>query len=259
MMMNRHVFSTALVTGAAASLVSTRGMAANATPTKASNVVLVHGLFADGSSWSEVIPRLQAAGINVTSVQNPLTTLPEAVDSALRVLARQDGPTVLVGHSFSGMIVTDAGVHPNVSAVVYVAARAPDAGEDYTALAQKFPTPPASAGVIFDGDEGRLSEEAFLSDFAGDLPEHEKKLVLATQGVPKPDLFDAKVEGTAWKSKPSWYIVGKKDRTVHPDLERAMAKRMGATTYELDSSHVPMLSQPDRVLDIIRTAAKAVQ
>jgi len=140
-MINRRVFSTALASAAAASLISARGMAANSTPAKAGNVVLVHGLFADGSSWSEVIPRLQAAGLNVTSVQNPLTTLPEAVDSALRVLARQDGPTVLVGHSFSGMIVTDAGVHPNVSAVVYVAARAPDAGEDYTALAKKFPTP----------------------------------------------------------------------------------------------------------------------
>src|SRR5580700_5326483 len=148
MMMNRRVFSTTLL-GAAASLISTRGMAANATPEKARNVVLVHGLFADGSSWSEVIPRLQAAGLNVTAVQNPLTTLPEAVDAALRVLARQDGPTVLAGHSFSGMIVTDAGVHPNVSAVVYVAARAPDAGEDYTALAKTYPAPPASAGVIF--------------------------------------------------------------------------------------------------------------
>ena len=98
-----------------------------------------------------------------------------------------------------------------------------------------------------------------IDDFAGDLPEQEKKLVFATQGVPKPDLFDAKVGGTAWKSKPSWYIVGKKDRTVHPDLERAMAKRMGATTYELDSSHVPMLSQPERVLEVVRAAAKAAQ
>src|ERR1700757_2576773 len=181
MMMNRRVFSTALMTGAAASLISARGMAANSTRAKASNVVLVHGLFADGSSWSEVIPRLQAAGLNVTSVQNPLTTLPEAVASAQHVLARQDGPTVLAGHSFSGMIVTDAGVHPNVSAVVYVAARAPDAGEDYTALAKKFPTPPATAGIIFDGDEGRLSEEAFPRDFAGDLPEAKAKALYAVQ------------------------------------------------------------------------------
>src|SRR6478735_1704168 len=162
-MIDSRTFSAALLAGAAASMISARGMAANSTPAKARNVVLVHGLFADGSSWSEVIPRLQASGLNVTSVQNPLTTLPEAVASAERVLARQDGPTVLAGHSFSGMIVTEAGVHPNVSALVYVAARAPDAGEDYTALASTFPAPPASAGIVFDGDEGRLSEASFLS------------------------------------------------------------------------------------------------
>src|SRR5580704_9816317 len=167
--MDRRTFVSATVAAAASSLLAP---VVHAQPApNAKNVVLVHGLFADGSCWSEVIPRLQAAGLDVTSVQNPLTTLPEAVDAAMRVLERQDGPTVLAGHSFSGMIVTDAGVHPNVSAVVYVAARAPDAGEDYTALAKKFPTPPASAGIVFDGDEGCLSEEAFLRDFAGDLPE----------------------------------------------------------------------------------------
>ena len=181
MIINRRTFSTALITGVAAPLIGSRVMAANAAPTKARNVVLVHGLFADGSSWSEVIPRLQAAGLNVTSVQNPLTTLPEAVAAAERVLARQDGPTVLAGHSFSGMIVTEAGVHPNVSALVYVAARAPDAGEDYTALAKTYPTPPASAGIVFDGDEGRLSEEAFLRDFAGDLPKAQAKVLYAVQ------------------------------------------------------------------------------
>ncbi|MDB5393274.1 MAG: alpha/beta hydrolase [Rhodospirillales bacterium] len=124
---------------------------------------------------------MQAAGLNATAVQNPLTTLPEAVASAQFVLDRQDGPTVLVGHSFSGMIVTDAGVHPNVSALVYVAARAPEAGEDYTALAKTYPTPPASAGIVFDGDEGRLSEAAFLRDFAGDLPEAKEKVLYAVQ------------------------------------------------------------------------------
>src|SRR5580704_7396351 len=146
-MISRRDFSIAIAAGAATSLISTRGMAVTPPPVKARNVVLVHGLFADGSSWSEVIARLQKAGLNVTSVQNPLTTLPDAVASTERVLARQDGPTVLVGHSFSGMIVIEAGIHPNVSALVYVAARAPDAGEDYAALAKRFPTPPASAGI----------------------------------------------------------------------------------------------------------------
>jgi pimeloyl-ACP methyl ester carboxylesterase len=255
MMMNRRDFSTAVVAGAAASLISAPGKAANSTPAKASNVVLVHGLFADGSSWSEVIPRLQAAGLNVTSVQNPLTTLPEAVDSALRVLARQNGPTVLVGHSFSGMIVTDAGVHPKVSAVVYVAARAPDAGEDYTALAAKFPTPPASAGVIFDGDEGRLSEEAFLRDFAGDLPEAKAKVLYAVQWPFHKALLAGKTTHAAWRSKPSYYAVSTEDRTINPDLERFMAKRMGAKTIEVKSSHLSLISHPDEITQLILEAA----
>jgi len=189
MTINRRAFSAGLVAGAATTLISPRAMAANPPSTKASNVVLVHGLFADGSCWSEVIPRLQTAGLNVTSVQNPLTTLPEAVASANRVLARQDGPTVLVGHSFSGMIVTEAGVHPNVSALVYVAARAPDAGEDYAALAKSYPTPPATAGILFDGDEGRLSEEAFLRDFAGDLPQAKAKVLYARGMAVKAELL----------------------------------------------------------------------
>src|SRR6201988_3145906 len=181
MIMSRRDFSAALAAGAAASLISASGMAALPVPTRARNIVLVHGLFADGSCWSEVIARLQAAGLNVTSVQNPLTTLEDAVAATQRVLARQDGPTVLAGHSFSGMIVTEAGVDPKVSALVYVAARAPDAGEDYAALAKTFPAPPASAGIVFDGDEGRLTEAAFLRDFAGDLPEAKAKVLYATQ------------------------------------------------------------------------------
>jgi pimeloyl-ACP methyl ester carboxylesterase len=254
MIMNRRIFSTALA-GAAASLISARGTAANATPLKARNVVLVHGLFADGSCWSEVIARLQTAGLNVTAVQNPLTTLPEAVASAQRVLARQDGPTVLVGHSFSGMIVTDAGTHPNVSALVYVAARAPDAGEDYTALAKTFPTPPASAGIVFDGDEGRLNETAFLRDFAGDLPEAKAKILYAVQEPFQKALLTGKTTHAAWRSKPSFYAVSTEDRTINPDLERFMAKRMGAKTIEVNASHLSLISHPDEIAHLILEAA----
>lgn len=254
MNMTRRVFTAALAGGVAGSLVSAGGMAATP-PTAARNVVLVHGLFADGSCWLEVIPRLQARGLNVTAVQNPLTTLPEAVASAVRVLDRQDGPTVLVGHSFSGMIVTEAGVHPNVSALVYVAARAPDAGEDYTALAKTFPTPPASAGIVFDGEEGRLSEAAFLRDFAGDLPEAKAKVLYAVQAPFQKALLAGKTTNAAWRSKPSFYAVSTEDRTIDPDLERFMAKRMGAKTIELKSSHVSMISHPDEIAGLILEAA----
>jgi pimeloyl-ACP methyl ester carboxylesterase len=255
MILNRRTFSAALVAGVA-TLTSTRGMAAATAPTKARNVVLVHGLFADGSCWSEVITRLQAAGLNATAVQNPLTTLPEAVASAQRVLARQDGPTVLVGHSFSGMIVTEAGMHPNVSALVYVAARAPDASEDYAALAKKYPTPPASAGIIFDGDEGRLSEEAFLRDFAGDLPEAKARVLYAVQEPFRKALLTGRTTQAAWRSKPSFYAVSTEDRTINPDLERFMAKRMGAKTIEVRASHVSMISHPDEISKLILEAAQ---
>jgi pimeloyl-ACP methyl ester carboxylesterase len=242
------------IAATAVAAVSAKAMAAVA---PARNVVLVHGLFADGSSWSEVIPRLQAAGLNVTSVQNPLTTLPEAVASAQRVLARQDGSTVLVGHSFSGMIVTEAGVHPSVSAVVYIAARAPDAGEDYSALASRFPAPPASAGVVFDGDEGRLTEAAFLRDFAGDLPEAKARVLYAAQWPFQKALLTGKTTHAAWRSKPSFYAVSTEDRTINPDLERFMAKRMGATTIEIPSSHLSLISHPQEVTELILQAAQA--
>ena len=254
-MMDRRALLISLAAGAATSLFSRRGMAATPAPTRARNVVLVDGLFADGSCWSEVIARLQAAGLNVTAVQNPLTTLPEAVASARRVLDRQDGPTVLVGHSFAGMIITEAGVHPNVSALVYVAARAPDAGEDYMALASTFPTPPATAGIVFDGDEGRLSEVAFLRDFAGDLPEAKARVLYAVQEPFHKALLTGKTTQAAWRSKPSFYAVSTEDRTINPDLERFMAKRMGAKTIEVKASHLSLISRPDDIAHLILEAA----
>jgi pimeloyl-ACP methyl ester carboxylesterase len=255
-MISRRSIATALAAGAAAAaLASSRGATATGALPVARNVVMVHGLFADGSCWLDVIARLQAKGLNVTSVQNPLTTLPEAVAAATRVLDRQDGPTIFVGHSFSGMILTEAGVHPKVSALVYVAARAPDAGEDYTALAKRFPTPPASAGIVFDGHEGRLSEAAFLHDFAGDLPEARARQLYAVQEPFCRALLAGKATHAAWRSKPSFYAVSTEDRTINPELERFMAKRMGAKTIEVNASHLSLISHPDVIAALVLEAA----
>ena len=250
--MHRRGFMS-VAAGGAATLLLRRAHAQSAP--KAQNIVLVHGLYADGSCWSEVIARLQAKGLSATAVQNPLTDLRAAVDATQRVLDWQQGPTALVGHSFAGMIVSEAGVNPKVSALVYVAARAPDAGEEYAALAARFPAPPASAGIVWSGDYGRLSEEAFLRDFAGDLPPEEARVLYAVQAPFKRSLMDDKTTQAAWRSKPSWYAVSTEDRTINPDLERFMAKRMGAKTIEVKASHLSLISQPDAIANLILDAA----
>lgn len=163
---------------------------------------------------------------------------------------------MLVGHSFAGMIVTEAGIDPKVSALVYVAARAPDAGEDYTALAKTFPTPPASAGIVFDGDEGRLTEPAFLRDFAGDLPEARARVLYAIQQPFHKGLLTGKTNYAAWRSKPSFYAVSTEDRAINPDLERFMAKRMGATTIEVKASYLSLISHAQEITDLILKTAR---
>jgi pimeloyl-ACP methyl ester carboxylesterase len=251
--MDRRTFVSAAAAAAASALLP-RGAHAQPVP-KVQNVVLIHGLFADGSCWSEVIPRLQAKGIRATAVQNPLTSLQAAVEATQDVLAWQQGPTVLVAHSFGGMILTEAGVDPKVSALVYVAARAPDAGEDYPALASTFPAAPASAGIVWSGDYGRLSEEAFLRDFAGDVQANKARVLYAVQAPFKRALLADKTTHAAWRSKPSFYAVSMDDRTINPDLQRFMAKRMGAKTIEVKASHVSLISQPDAIAGLIVEAA----
>src|SRR5258708_16775087 len=168
-MIDRRTFSATLIAGVATSLFVRASKAQADSIVRARNVILVHGAYADGSSWSEVIGRLQLAGLNATAVQNPLTSLADDVAATRRILALQDGPTVLVGHSWAGTVISEAGVDPKVSALVYVAARAPDAEEDYATLAAKFPAPPASAGLVKSGGFPQLSAETFLRDFAGDI------------------------------------------------------------------------------------------
>jgi pimeloyl-ACP methyl ester carboxylesterase len=222
------------------------------------SIVFAHGLWADGSCFSKLIPVLQAERHQVMASQHGLDSLKSDVDCVTRCFGRVSGPVVLVGHSYGGTLITHAGTDNRVAALVYIAALAPDADETSQSQQQKFPVTDVFSHI--EVVDGRIwLKPDGIRFFAGDLPEVEQKLVWATQAVPVPDLFTQKVDGVAWRSKPSWYVVATEDRTVHPDLERFVAKRMGATTVEAASSHVPMLSQPNLVLDVIRKAASAVQ
>src|SRR5712691_425444 len=221
-------------------------------------IVFCHGLWADGSCFNKVIPALQADGHEVIAVQYGLDTFAEDVATVKRTLGRVSSPAILVGHSYGGATITAAGMDDRVKGLVYVAAVAHDTGETVQSQLDKYPTEIFSHIAVADGRVWLLPPEG-VKCFAGDLSEQEQKVVWATHYAPAADLFQQNAPGTAWKSKPSWYIVANHDRTVHPDLERFSAKRMGATTYAVDSSHVPMLSHPGLVIDVIRAAAKAVQ
>lgn len=229
--------------------------AANVASVKADNVVLVHGSWADGSSWSEVITRLQAAGLHVTAVQNPLTSVKDDAAATRRVLDRQVGPTVLVGHSYGGNVISEAGTDPKVSALVYIAARAPDANEDFAALSAKYPTTPVRAGTEEHDGFITLKEDAFVKYFAGDLPRAKAMALFAVQQPIAKTLLAERTTAAAWHDKPSWYAVSSQDQTINPDLERFLAARMGASTVELPASHVSMISHAKEVTDLILEAS----
>src|SRR4030095_12190589 len=211
-MIDRRTLLTMLIASVATSLCGRSSKAQAQPAVSARNVVLVHGAYADGSCWSEVIGRLHLVGLKATAVQNPLTSLADDVAATRRILALQDGPTVLVGHSWAGTVISEAGVDPKVSALVYVAARAPDAGEDYAALAARFPAPPASAGLVKSGGFAQLSEEAFLRDFAGGVDPVMARVLYAVQGRIADTLFASMTTAAAWRHKPSWYAISKHDR-----------------------------------------------
>ena len=222
------------------------------------SIVFCHGIWADGSCFSKVIPPLQAEGHEVIAAQYGLDTNEGDVAMVKRALGRVSSPAILVGHSYGGSVITVAGTDDRVAGLVYIAAVAPDADETTQSQLDKFP--PTDVFSHIEVADGRVwlrpSGPAY---FAGDLSEEDQKLVWATHYAPAAELFSKNAPGTAWKSKPSWYIVANNDRTVHPDLQRFVAKRMRATTYAVDSSHVPMLSHPDMVVDVIRAAAKAIR
>jgi pimeloyl-ACP methyl ester carboxylesterase len=251
MTLTRLMFATAV-----AALAATFGnQAARAAPVAARNVVLVHGAWADGSSWAKVIPLLQAAGLNVTAVQNPLTSLQDSVAATRRVLAAQDGPTVLVAHSWGGTVISEVGTDPKVTALVYVAARAPDANEDFVALSAKFPAGPVRAGIENRDGITTLSEDAFLRYFANGVDPTEARVLYAEQQPTAASLFAGRTTVAAWRGTPSFYAISTRDQTIDPDLQRFLAKRINSTHVELDAGHLSLVSHPREIADLILTAA----
>jgi pimeloyl-ACP methyl ester carboxylesterase len=221
------------------------------------NVVLVHGAWADGASWAKIIPQLQAEGYHVVAVQNPLTSLEDDVAATRQAIARLDGPVLLVGHSWGGVVITEAGDDPKVAGLVYVAAWVPDAGQTMQDLARDYP--PSPAGAEFRQDVAgflTITPKGMDTYFVPDLPAGERELVYATQGPWAAKNFATKATKAAWRTKPNWAIVASDDRMIHPDQQRFQAKRINATTIEVKSGHVPMLSQPDKVAAFILQAAR---
>ena len=221
-------------------------------------IVFANGLWADGSCFNKVMGPLRAEGYEVIASEHGLDSLQGDVDCVLRAIGRVANPGVLVGHSYGGTLITHAGTDDRVAALVYICALAPDETETSQEQQNKFPETPVFEHI--EVADGRVwLKRSGVKHFAGDLTDEEPELTWATAMSPTADIFDQKIEGVAWRTKPSWYIVGTDDETVHPDLERFAAERMGATTYEFETSHVPMVSRPDLTLDVIRTAASAVQ
>ncbi|HBR1670279.1 TPA: alpha/beta hydrolase [Klebsiella quasipneumoniae subsp. quasipneumoniae] len=233
--------------------------AASGTALASSNktVVLVHGAFADGSSWNRVIDRLQRQHTEVIAVQLPLNSLKEDVAATQRAIARAHGDVVLVGHSWGGTVISEAGNAARVKSLVYVAAFAPDSGQSTADLAGSYPAPPGSAGIAKTA-EGFLwlSEKSVRQDFAPDIKAAEQNRLIATQGPIRAEAFTEKVTHAAWHDKPSWYVVSKNDRMINPDLERSMAKAIDAKTTEVAASHVSMVSQPEEIARVIEQAVK---
>jgi pimeloyl-ACP methyl ester carboxylesterase len=223
------------------------------------NIVIVHGAWADGSSWSKVIPLLQAKGLHVVAVQNLLTSLADDVAATKRAIASQEGPVQLVGHSYGGVVITEAGNDPKVVGLVYVAALAPAEGESVASVTKPFPPAPLGSEVRADA-EGFLTvtPKGIAEDFAQDLTDREKQILTATQAPTAGAVFGATVTTAAWKTKPSWSVIAGNDRAVSPELQKAEAAAMKAASITVPSSHVPMLSHPKEVADLIEQAAARV-
>ena len=224
------------------------------------SIVLVHGAWADGSSWSKVIPLLEAKGLHVVAVQLPLTSLAEDVATVNRALALEDSPVLLVAHSYGGVVITQAGTNPKVVGLVYVAAIAPQEGQSAFDLANAYPTPALQELRVDQFGFLKLTPEGIRQDFAQDLSDYEQTILSATQGPTAGGAsLSAPVSAAAWRNKPSWFVIAAHDRVVSPTLQAVEAQQMNATSITLSASHVAMLSQPYVVASFIRKAARDVQ
>jgi pimeloyl-ACP methyl ester carboxylesterase len=223
------------------------------------NIVLVHGAWADGSSWSKVLPLLQAQGLHAVAVQNPLSSIADDVASTNRLINAQDGPVLLVGHSYGGAVITEAGNNPKVVGMVYVAAFAPEEGETLGGMASQYPTPPAYS-EFRQVDDGYLvlTEKGVRESFAQDLTPAEQSLVFAVQGATQGAILATPIKKAAWHSKPTWFVIASNDRTIAPEQEISTAKRMGAKTLTVASSHLAMLAKPEEVATFVIEAAASL-
>ncbi len=249
-----------LAVGLAVGLHLTSSASAEPPAAPAKTVVLVHGAFADGSSWNAIVPLLQAKGLKVIVVQNPLTSLADDVQFTSRAISEAKGPVVLVGHSWGGVVITEAGTDDKVKALVYVAGFAPSAGQSLIDSVKAYPNPPGSASIA--GDSAgflKLPPEAVAKYFAPDLPAAQANLIAVSQGAIRATSIEEKVTKAAWETKPSWYVITEHDQMLHPAAQRDMAKKLKATVTALPTSHVPMLSRPKDVADVIIAAANHIK
>src|SRR5262247_386430 len=222
------------------------------------NIVLVHGAFADGSSWAKVIPILEARGFHVVAVQNPLTSLSDDVSATRRIIAMQNGPVILVGHSWGGAVISEVGEDSKVAGLVYVAAYVPDVGMSANDTSNPFGPTPGQKAIQVDAQHfAWMSEQGILNSFADGLPMAERRIVLAVQGQIYGPMFDEKLTHAAWKSKPSWHVIATNDHTLSPAMEEAAAKRSGGAAISIPTCHVAMLQEPQKVADLITEAAEA--
>src|SRR5262249_30446520 len=226
-------------------------------PDTVKNIVLVHGAFADGSSWAKTIPILESRGLHVTAVQNPLTSLADDANATRRINAKQDAPVIIVGHSWGGAVISEAGDDPKVAGLVYVAAYVPDVGESANETSDPYGATPGQKSIRVDSKHfASMTEEGILNSFADGLPMSERRLVLAVQGQIYGPMFDEELTHAAWKSKPSWHVIASNDHTLSPAMERAGAEKAHGESVALPTCHVAMLQEPEKVADLITKAAQ---